>query len=204
MLGQDICQKLGQGLGYFARVQNIDQLRLAAREMKEKIAGKIDISDYMRENLIVPFAESLSIECKFAVQILDEYFSRNSSRLTYFCSLEKHLEEITKNMQQMQQQNIYFDRMQEQQRSHDNFRQEILKTAAQCRTEARETYFNERIKLLNCIGLAINEALSDRAFRSLFDDFVHMKLIRDSNLTKNMLEGLLRNLDWEKEFKSED
>jgi hypothetical protein len=40
-------------------------------------------------------------------------------------------------------------------------------------------------------------------FQSLFDDFIFSKLIREKNLPVNLLEGLLRNLEWEKEFKSD-
>jgi hypothetical protein len=79
-----------------------------------------------------------------------------------------------------------------------------VKHAAVCRRQARETYFSERLHLLKCLQIVFNEAVNNGPYRSHFDDHLTSKLIRDKNLPRNLLEGLLRNLEWEKEFKSDD
>jgi len=88
----EISTKLGLGIGFFARAQNIDQLRNDANNLKEKLAGKIELTPLMRENLILPFAEALSLDCKCAFLVINHYFCLNSHRLTYFTSLEKEID----------------------------------------------------------------------------------------------------------------
>jgi hypothetical protein len=61
----------------------------------------------MRENLILPFAEALTLDCKCAFLVINHYFCLNSHRLTYFTRLEKELDLRAQKMQQIQQQGIY-------------------------------------------------------------------------------------------------
>lgn len=133
--------------------------------------------------------------------MLDEFFSHDPKKLTYYCSLEKQLDDVSQQMARIQQQGIY---QVVDQRRHDQFREELVKHAAVCRRQARETYFSERLHLLKCLQIVFNEAVNNGPYRSHFDDHLTSKLIRDKNLPRNLLEGLLRNLEWEKEFKSDE
>lgn len=83
-------------------------------------------------------------------------------------------------MQQMQQQNIFYDRMQQEQTKYDKYREAILQHAALCCAEAKDTFFDERIYLLKCIGVFLNESQRKESNHcTLFDDHLHAKLIRD-------------------------
>ena len=83
-------------------ISNID-----ANSLKDKLAGKIELTPLMRENLILPFAEALTLDCKCAFLVINHYFCLNSHRLTYFTRLEKELDLRAHKMQQIQQQGIY-------------------------------------------------------------------------------------------------
>ena len=87
--------------------------------LKDKLAGKVELTNCMRENLVLPFAEALSLDCKCAFQVINDYFCRHSHRLTYFSSLEKRIDAITQHMQAIQQQGIFIPQIQEEQRKYD-------------------------------------------------------------------------------------
>jgi hypothetical protein len=53
-------------------------LKQDAQNLKDKWYNKLEISNYMRDHVIVPFAEGNSLDVKTAFMLLDEFFSLRS------------------------------------------------------------------------------------------------------------------------------
>ena len=108
----------------------------------------------MRDHVLVPFAEGLSLDVKTAFFVLDEYFSTNYNRLSHFNLIENHLDDVQRKMQQMQTQVQQFD-MQTGQQKFETYRDGLLKLAATILFEAKNKYLEERKNLLTYLNLFV-------------------------------------------------
>ena len=70
-------------------------------DAKLKFANKHEISNYMRVYVILPFAESHSLDLKVAFSLLDEYFSISPGKLLYFINLQNYIDDIQQSMRQI-------------------------------------------------------------------------------------------------------
>jgi hypothetical protein len=85
----------------FKKVKDLDKLSHDAESFKEKWFGKEEISNYMRDHVLLPFAEGVSLDIKVAFHILNEYFKLNHHQYMYFFSLTRSLDNITQQMAQV-------------------------------------------------------------------------------------------------------
>ena len=87
-------EMLGAALMHFKVVKNNDTLRQEVSDMKQKWLGKDEISDNMKQDVVLPFAEQLSLSAAASFEILDTYFTANEKNLRYFMTVEQKVKEL--------------------------------------------------------------------------------------------------------------
>ena len=79
---------------YFRREDDYDKMKQAVTNIDLKFANKEVVTPKMKELIILPFMQSLSLNADIAFEVLDQYLSIEYKKYLLFKSLEKKFEDI--------------------------------------------------------------------------------------------------------------
>ena len=155
----------------------------------------------MRQEVVLPLAEQLSLTADSVFDILDCYFTADEKNLRYCITMEQKIKELNDRAQQQimqaqaQGQLAQQQTWQNAQERLDVYKQSIESHNKEVIKNAKKFYFLERSALIEVLFRLASES-SDK-----LKNFLKNKLIDGENLPANLIQSLNKNLDWHKEFK---